>query len=80
MGEEFEDIQNNMLGNPIPLNFFFPNQASDWVIHKVKEIQHNVGIECDGNEEQFMALLTTIEAGHQQRRKGNLRNCGSLNV
>lgn len=51
---------------PIPLNCRLPSQSgvSNWVLHKVKEIQYCVGMECEGFEEQFMALLTTIEVGH----------------
>lgn len=29
----------------------------DWVIHKVKEIQHCAGLSHDGFEDQFLALL-----------------------
>ncbi|KAF5469377.1 hypothetical protein F2P56_013457 [Juglans regia] len=66
--EEFsvgEDFQNFQSSNPIPLNYCFPDQASDWVLHKVKEIQHFVGINCEGYEVQFIALLTAMEAGYQ---------------
>ncbi|XP_040992716.1 uncharacterized protein LOC121239524 [Juglans microcarpa x Juglans regia] len=59
MGSEFQN-QNNKMGNPTPLNYYFPDQASDWVIHKAKEIQHVVGVECVGYEEQFIALLTAM--------------------
>lgn len=35
----------------------------------MKEIQKCVGIECEGFEEPFMALLTAIKAGHAQIKK-----------
>ncbi|KAF5469324.1 hypothetical protein F2P56_013408 [Juglans regia] len=70
VGEDFQNFQSN---NPIPLNYCFPNQASDWVLHKVKEIQHFVGISCEGYEEQFIALLTAMEVGNQQKKKGDLK-------
>lgn len=33
----------------------------DWVIHKVKEIQHCAGLSHDGFEDQFLAFLVAIE-------------------
>lgn len=33
----------------------------DWVIHKVKEIQHCARLSRDGFEDQFLALLIAIE-------------------
>lgn len=62
-----------MVGEPMPLNSLplcRPN-AFNWVLHKVKEIWHCVGIESVGFEEQFMALLTAIEVGHTQLKKSD---------
>lgn len=63
----FEEVRE-----PICLNYMLLVQSSisNWVFHMVKDIQKCVGMECEGFEEQFMALLTTIEAGHHQYRKG----------
>lgn len=61
----------NLRGDPIPLQYLLPDHSSvsDWVLHKVKEIQHCVGFECGGFEEQFMALQIAIEVGHDQLKK-----------
>lgn len=61
--------------NPTPLNCLFLDQSSalDWVFNIVKDIQDLVGLKCEGYEEQFMALLTAIEAGHQQKKKAGLK-------
>jgi hypothetical protein len=37
-------------------------EYSDWVLQRMKEIHRVVGVSCVGFEEQFMALLTFIEA------------------
>ena len=37
-----------------------------------------VGIECDGYEEQFIALLTAMEAGHRQNKKGESKKSREL--
>lgn len=54
---------------PTPLNSLYPlndqMQASNWVLLKAKEIQLCVGLPCIGYEDQFMALLASIEAGLQ---------------
>lgn len=53
----------------VPL-IFFPSShniiilSTDWVLTKVKKIQQCGGISCDGFEDQFVALPTTIEARH----------------
>lgn len=59
--------------DPLPLNFMFHGllEVSDWVIDTVKAIKKFVGLECEGYEEHFMALLTAIEAGHKQQRKAS---------
>jgi hypothetical protein len=44
-------------------------EASSWVLQKVKEICHYVGLSCEGFEGELMALLTTIEVS-QSRRSG----------
>ncbi|KAG6711271.1 hypothetical protein I3842_05G044200 [Carya illinoinensis] len=69
--ENSEEQMEFRIQNPIPLNCLFPDQsnASDWVFNTVKDIQEIVGLKCEGYEEQFMALLTAIEAGHQQHKK-----------
>lgn len=59
-------------GEPITLNSCPPLEyekstrinSSNWVLEKVKEIRHLVGISCEGFEGEFMALFTAIEAGH----------------
>lgn len=45
----------DMVEEPVPQSYFLPGQysVSDWVLHKAKEIQHCVGIECKGFEEQY---------------------------
>lgn len=46
------------------LNSLHPSsklRVSDWVLDKAREIQHYVGILCDGFEDQFIALLATVE-------------------
>lgn len=62
-------IPNNGDGDPTPLNCQFPGQSSDWVLHKAKEIQQLVGLNCDGFEEQFLPLLTAIEVAQAQGKK-----------
>lgn len=61
----------DIVGEPIHLNFLLPYQPSafDWVLHKMKEIQHCMGIECKSFEEQFITLLTDIEVGHVWLKK-----------
>lgn len=41
---------NDMFREPVPLNYLLPCQpcASYWVLHRVKEIQHCLWIECMG--------------------------------
>jgi hypothetical protein len=50
---------------------------SDWVLQCAKEIRCVVGVSCEGFEEQFMAILTAIEAGRPQKVRGSFSNCGS---
>jgi len=38
-------------------NTFLRLEYSDWVLQRVKEIHHLVGVLCVGLEEQFMAIL-----------------------
>lgn len=66
-----EEMGSPMDGDPILLNFLLPGQslALDWVLDKVKEIQHSMGMCYEGFKDQFMMLLTTIEAGHAQYSK-----------
>ncbi|KAG6679032.1 hypothetical protein I3842_14G110500 [Carya illinoinensis] len=45
------------------------DSPSDWVMNKVYEIQHIVGISHGGREDQFKALLTAIEASHARETK-----------
>lgn len=64
---------------PIPLNSCppFSNEkyvgakSSAWVLQKVKEICHHVGLSCEGFEEVLMALLTTIEVNHSQKESAS---------
>lgn len=56
-----------------PLKSLLPCQlaVSDRVIKKALEIQHYVGIECQGSNEQFLALLMAIEGGHAQLKNSD---------
>lgn len=67
-------------GEPIPLNFLLPRQpiASDQVFDKVKKIQHAMGLCCEQFEDQFIALLIAIKAGHTQSPKLVTKNKESL--
>jgi len=38
--------------------------ASSWVLQKMEDIHHCVGLSSDGFEGEFMALLTAIETSH----------------
>jgi hypothetical protein len=40
--------------------------TSSWVLQKVKDICHFVGLSCEEFEGELMALVTTIEASHNQ--------------
>lgn len=76
--EIMEEQMEYTLCDPMPLNFMFPDKSniSDWVLHMVKDIQQVVGLKCEGYEEQFWALLTTIKVRHQQQRKvGSKKQC-----
>lgn len=60
----------DMDGEPIPRKSLpLCQPTTNWVIHKVQEIQRYVGIECEGFEEQFIALLTAIKVGNTQLKK-----------
>lgn len=61
-------------GDPTPLNSKFPGQCWDWILHKVKETQQFVGLNCDGFEEQFMTLFTAVEVAHAQGNKLSKKN------
>ncbi len=39
-------------------------KSSAWVLQKVREIRHCVGVSCEGFEEEYMASLTAVESGH----------------
>lgn len=52
---------------PTPLNSFHL-KVSDWVIRKAIEINYCVGMTCEGFEDEFLALLTAIEAGGAQSK------------
>lgn len=47
--------------------------ASNWVLRKVEELKDCVGITCEGNEDQFRALLIAIEAGQPSLAKSAVR-------
>ncbi|XP_040990410.1 uncharacterized protein LOC121237637 isoform X1 [Juglans microcarpa x Juglans regia] len=53
-------------GERIPLNRLLPNEltTSDWMLQKMKDLQHLTGMDCVGYEEQCLVLLIAIEAGH----------------
>lgn len=55
-----------------PLSCCSPS-ASSWVLQMVKVIQHVIGLSCVGFEGQFMALLTTIEASHNEEWNSQLQ-------
>lgn len=56
-----------------PLSCCSPS-ASSWVLQMVKVIQHVIGLSCVGFEGQFMALLTTIEASHNEEWNSNSKS------
>lgn len=47
-------------------SFTHISTLSDWVIQKAMEINHCVGITCEGFEDEFMVLLIVIGAGYAQ--------------
>jgi hypothetical protein len=59
-----------------PLNCSFPSlftqpecsepMVSGWVLQKVKDIRHFIGLSGDGFEGQCMALFAAIEVSHNQ--------------
>lgn len=51
---------------------------SDWVLHKVNEIQHIVGLSYGGCEDQFKALLTVIEMCHLLETKPSFKKSREL--
>lgn len=56
----------------IPISALPPScVVSDWILKKVEEIHACVGISCNGFEEQFNALLKTIESGCSSVLKSN---------
>jgi hypothetical protein len=38
--------------------------ASSWVLQKVNDIRHFIGLSCDGFVGQYLAPFTTIKASH----------------
>lgn len=42
------------------------SSASSWVLQKVEDVYHCVGLSCDGFEGDLIALLTAIEASHNR--------------
>ncbi|KAG6684306.1 hypothetical protein I3842_12G056500 [Carya illinoinensis] len=80
-GVILEGQKDFRIQNPIPLNCMYPDpsSASDWVFQTVNDIKDMVGLKCEGYEEQFMALLTAIEVGHQQQRKTGSKKQRELN-
>ncbi|XP_042972976.1 uncharacterized protein LOC122304776 [Carya illinoinensis] len=60
--------RDDMGDEPSPIFSLLPTHHwvgfhSNWVLHNVDEIRDYIGISCKGFEEQFKALLTTIEEG-----------------
>ena len=45
---------------------------SDWVLQRVKEIHHVLGVSCVSFEEQFMAILTVIAASCLPKGSGSI--------
>lgn len=42
-------------------------ESSTWVLQKVNEIRHHVGLSCAGFKEELITLLTAIEASYSQK-------------
>jgi hypothetical protein len=47
--------------------FVAGSKSSAWVLQKVKEICHQVGLSCEGFVKELMTLLSIIEASHFQK-------------
>lgn len=49
----------------------------NWVLHKINAIQQCAGISYGDCDNQFIALLTTIEVGYSLETKSRLRKAKS---
>jgi hypothetical protein len=58
----------------------FWSKYLDWVLQRTNEIHHVVGVSCMSYEEQFMAILIVIEAGHPQMVLGSTSKLGSKGI
>jgi hypothetical protein len=45
-------------------------QTRDWVLEKILAFCQELGSECDGHEEELMALFTAIEANRNKKKWG----------
>jgi hypothetical protein len=45
--------------------------SPDWILERVLEFCQELGLICDGHEEQLLVLFTAIEANRQNRRGGS---------
>jgi hypothetical protein len=63
-----------------------PQVSPSWVVEKVKDFYHIVGLSCDGFEEKLLALFAEIEATRDRSVAGHgppipvcqgLKVCGS---
>jgi hypothetical protein len=44
--------------------------SMDWVLERVLQFCQELGLICDGHEEELLALFTAIESNRQNRRGG----------
>jgi hypothetical protein len=51
-------------------------QTRDWVLEKILAFCQELGSECDGHEEELMALFAAIEANRNNRKGGNANKKG----
>jgi hypothetical protein len=59
---------------PFPMESFPPVTPLDLALFCAENICPMVGVSCEGNKEQTVALLTTIEEGHPREVKGSCSN------
>ena len=46
-------------------------KARDWVLERILAFCQDLGLVCDGHEEELMVLFTAIEANRNNRKEGN---------
>lgn len=52
-------------------------KSSTWVLQKVMEIRHLLGLSGEGFKEEFIALLTSIEVSHSQKESTSSSKLGN---